>query len=72
MPMRRSAALNVEQNTEYRGIHKMPCAALKDKVFYVQEPQSGESTTTECAANYQLLVESTTTECTVGLIINYL
>ena len=27
----------------------------KGKVFYGQEPQSGESTTTECGVNYQLL-----------------
>ena len=27
----------------------------KGKVFYGQEPQSGESTTTECDVNYQLL-----------------
>ena len=27
----------------------------KGKVFYVQEPPSGESTTTECGFNYQLL-----------------
>ena len=27
----------------------------KDKVFYGQEPPSGESTTTECGVNYQLL-----------------
>ena len=27
----------------------------KGKVFYGQEPPSGESTTTECAFNYQLL-----------------
>ena len=27
----------------------------KCKVFYGQEPPSGESTTTECGANYQLL-----------------
>ena len=28
----------------------------KGKVFYDQEPPSGESTTTECGVNYQLLV----------------
>ena len=28
---------------------------LKRKVFYGQEPPSGESTTTECGVNYQLL-----------------
>ena len=28
---------------------------LKGKVFYGQEPPSGESTTTECEVNYQLL-----------------
>ena len=27
----------------------------KGKVFYGQEPPSGESTTTECGINYQLL-----------------
>ena len=27
----------------------------KGKVFYDQEPPSGESTTTECGVNYQLL-----------------
>ena len=27
----------------------------KDKVFYGREPPSGESTTTECVVNYQLL-----------------
>ena len=27
----------------------------KSKVFYGQEPPSGDSTTTECGANYQLL-----------------
>ena len=27
----------------------------KGKVFYGQEPISGESTTTECGVNYQLL-----------------
>ena len=29
------------------------------KIFYCQEPQSGESTTTECGVNYQLLVVTT-------------
>ena len=29
----------------------------KGKVFYGQEPPSGESTTTECGLNYQLLAE---------------
>ena len=28
---------------------------VKGKVFYSQEPSSGESTTTECGFNYQLL-----------------
>ena len=28
---------------------------VKGKVFYGQEPRSGESTTTECGFNYQLL-----------------
>ena len=28
---------------------------IKGKVFYVQEPPSGESVTTECSFNYQLL-----------------
>ena len=28
---------------------------VKGKVFYGQEPPSGESTTTECGVNYQLL-----------------
>ena len=27
----------------------------KGKVFYGQEPPSGESTTTECGVNYQLI-----------------
>ena len=31
------------------------CYKVKDKVFYCQEPHSGESTTTECVVNYQLL-----------------
>ena len=30
-------------------------ACSKGKVFYGQEPPSGESTTTECGVNYQLL-----------------
>ena len=30
--------------------------STKCKVFYGQEPPSGESTTTECGFNYQLLV----------------
>ena len=30
-------------------------ATSKVKVFYGQEPPSGESTTTECGVNYQLL-----------------
>ena len=30
-------------------------AVRKGKVFYGQEPPSGESTTTECGVNYQLL-----------------
>ena len=29
--------------------------ARKGKVFYGQQPPSGESTTTECGVNYQLL-----------------
>ena len=32
-----------------------PLKVKKSKVFYGQEPPSGESTTTECAVNYQLL-----------------
>ena len=28
----------------------------KGKIFYGQQPSSGESTTTECGVNYQLLV----------------
>ena len=28
----------------------------KGKIFYGQEPPSGESTSTECGVNYQLLV----------------
>ena len=31
----------------------------KGKVFYGQEPPSGEATTTECGVNYQLLAVST-------------
>ena len=27
----------------------------KGKVFYLQEPSSGESTTTECEVNFELL-----------------
>ena len=30
-------------------------AVVKGKIFYSQEPPSGESTTTECGINYQLL-----------------
>ena len=39
----------------------IPCATnfflehIKGKVFYGQEPPTGESTTTECGVNYQLL-----------------
>ena len=33
----------------------VPSLQLKGKVFYGQEPPSGESTTTECGFNYQLL-----------------
>ena len=33
--------------------HLSPCKS-KGKVFYGQEPPSGESTTTECGFNYQL------------------
>ena len=33
----------------------MMCYKGKGKVFYGQEPPSGESTTTECGVNYQLL-----------------
>ena len=32
-----------------------PETTSKGKVFYGQEPPSGESTTTECGFNYQLL-----------------
>ena len=31
------------------------CRLVKGKVFYGQEPPRGESTTTECGVNYQLL-----------------
>ena len=34
-------------------------AYTKRKVFYDQEPPSGESTTTECWINYQLLTAIT-------------
>ena len=30
---------------------------LKGKVFYGQEPPSGEATTTECGVNYQLYLQ---------------
>ena len=30
---------------------------VKGKVFYGQEPPSGESTTTDCLFNYQLLAQ---------------
>ena len=33
----------------------MVCKLYKGKVLYGQEPPSGESTTTECGVNYQLL-----------------
>ena len=33
----------------------IPTYKVKGKVFYGQEPLSGESTTTECGGNYQLL-----------------
>ena len=36
-------------------IHCKPRGAQKKVVFYGQEPPSGESTTTECGFNYQLL-----------------
>ena len=34
---------------------KKEANTIKGKVFYDQEPPSGESTTTECGFNYQLL-----------------
>ena len=36
-------------------IHHTFLSKGKGKVFYGQEPPSGESTTTECGVNYQLL-----------------
>ena len=36
-------------------IETAPNMKVKGKVFYGQEPPSGESTTTECGFNYQLL-----------------
>ena len=36
-------------------IYNAGTCALKDKVFYGQEPPSEESTTTGCGVNYQLL-----------------
>ena len=41
------------ENEYFRGIILI-CKG-KSKVFYGQEPLSGESTTTECGVNYQLL-----------------
>ena len=35
---------------------KVISAKVKAKVFYGQKPPSGESTTTECWVNYQLLI----------------
>ena len=43
---------SVEQNENINIIHKY---YKQGKVFYGQEPPSGESTTTECGFNYQLL-----------------
>ena len=37
------------------GLTRMDIELGKGKVFYGQEPPSGESITTECEANYQLL-----------------
>ena len=34
--------------------HGDPGTGKKGKVFYGEEPPSGESTTTECVVNYQL------------------
>ena len=36
-------------------IHTWMGVKVKGKVFYSQEPPSGQSTTTECGVNYQLL-----------------
>ena len=36
--------------------HKAVVDVKKGKVFYGQEPPSGEFTTTECGVKYQLLV----------------
>ena len=53
-----------ENRNNYRRIchlHLMTCNTsklqlyVKCKVFYGQEPPSGESTTTECGFNYHLL-----------------
>ena len=41
----------VRQSTSFRAMNYKG----KGKVFYGQEPPSGESTTTECGFNYQLL-----------------
>ena len=35
--------------------YKLCSVSKNGKVFYGQEPPSGESTTTECGFNYQLL-----------------
>ena len=36
-------------------VSSAPLSHEREKVFYGQEPPSGESTTTECGVNYQLL-----------------
>ena len=46
--------LNVECNN-INDSHTFLIVKSTGKVFYGQEPPSGESTTTECGFNYQLL-----------------
>ena len=49
-----------ENNFTQNRYNKLPKISAKEqkgkgKIFYCQEPPSGESTTTECGVNYQLL-----------------
>ena len=52
----RAAPLRTQLNTYASEItwYSLPVKKYKVKVFYGQEPPSGESTTTECGVNYQL------------------
>ena len=43
------------RTTDRHGVVAIDFATVKVKVFYGQGPPSGESTTTECMVNYQLL-----------------